>query len=157
MFSGRWRRAEEIPRRVPGRPGWLVFKLTLRSDPLTGKRVQVTKRGSGRQRKPAGSALELLAKVETGQVRPRSKPLTMNELLDLYLDGMDAERRLAPKTRFDYRNHGDHFVRPALGPRKVRDLTPEAVLAWQRELLKGGGVKTGKPLAPNTVRLARRR
>jgi len=37
-------------------------------------------------------------------------------------------------------------VRPALGPRKVRDVTPEAILAWQRELLKSGAVKTGKPL-----------
>ena len=79
----------------------------------------------------------------------------MNELLDLFLDGMDADRRLAPQDRFDYRNHADHFVRPPLGSRKVRDVTPEAILAWQRELLKGGGVKTGKPLAPNTVRLAR--
>lgn len=137
-----------------GRGGW-YFKVTLGSDPLTGKRVQVTKRGFRTAAEAGRERRELLAKVETGQVRPQSKPLTMNELLDLYLDGMDADRRLAPKTRFDYRNHADHFVRPALGPRKVRDVTPEAILAWQRELLKGGGVKTGKPLAPNTVRLAR--
>ncbi len=97
----------------------------------------------------------MLARVDTGQVRPQSNPITVNELLDLYLDGIDAEGRLAAKTRFDYRNHADKFVRPVLGARKARDVTPEALLAWQRKLLKAGGVKTGKPLAPNTVRLAR--
>jgi len=88
-------------------------------------------------------------------VRPSSKLLTVNELLDLYLDGIDADGRLSAKTRFDYRNQAEKYVRPALGARKVRDITPEVVLAWQRKLLKGGGVKNGKAMAPNTVRLAR--
>jgi integrase len=37
----------------------------------------------------------------------------------------------------------------------MRDVTPEVVLAWQRKLTKEGGVKDGKPLSANTVRLAR--
>ncbi|MDQ6927677.1 MAG: site-specific integrase [Actinomycetota bacterium] len=137
-----------------GRGGWYL-KVTLGTDPLTGKRVQITKRGfrtageAGRERR------ELLGKVDAGLVRPSSKLLTVDELLDLYLDGIDADGRLSVKTRFDYRNQADKFVRPLLGARKVRDITPEVVLAWQRKLLKGGAVKTGKPLAPNTVRLAR--
>jgi hypothetical protein len=36
----------------------------------------------------------------------------------------------------------------------VRDVTPDVVLAWQRRVLKAGGVKHGQALAPNTVRLA---
>ncbi|MFP5316686.1 MAG: tyrosine-type recombinase/integrase [Acidimicrobiia bacterium] len=79
----------------------------------------------------------------------------MNELLDLYLDGLDADARLAPKTRFDYRNYSESYIRPLLGSRKVRDITPEVVVAWQRNLMKGGGVKNGKGLAPNTVKRAR--
>ena len=47
----------------------------------------------------------MLAKVDSDQVRPSSKVLTVNELLDLYLDGIDADARLSPKTRFDYRNY----------------------------------------------------
>ncbi|MGI8776182.1 MAG: hypothetical protein ACR2LJ_02055 [Acidimicrobiales bacterium] len=62
---------------------------------------------------------------------------------------------LAEKSRFDYRHHADDYVRPLLGARKVRDITPEVILAWQRKLLKGGRVKGGGPLGPNTVRLAR--
>ncbi len=137
-----------------GRGGW-YFKVTLGSDPLTGKRVQITKRGYRTASEAGRERRELLAKVDTGQVRPSSKLLTVNELLDLYLDGIDADGRLSAKTRFDYRNQAEKYVRPALGARKVRDITPEVVLAWQRKLLKGGGVKSGKALAPNTVRLAR--
>lgn len=37
----------------------------------------------------------------------------------------------------------------------MRDLTPETILAWQRKLTAGGGVKDGKALSANTVRLAR--
>lgn len=37
----------------------------------------------------------------------------------------------------------------------MRDLTPDMVVAWQRRLATSGGTKDGKPLAPNTIRLAR--
>ncbi|MCA1704469.1 MAG: tyrosine-type recombinase/integrase [Actinobacteria bacterium] len=36
----------------------------------------------------------------------------------------------------------------------MRDITPEVVVAWQRKLMKSGGVKTGRALAPATVRRA---
>lgn len=117
-----------------GRGGW-YFKVTLGSDPLTGKRVQITKRGFRTAAEAGCERRELLAKVDTGQVRPSSKLLTVNELLDLYLDGIDADGRLSAKTRFDYRNQAEKYVRPALGGRKVRDITPDVVLAWQRKLL----------------------
>lgn len=137
-----------------GRGGWYL-KVTLGSDPLTGKRVQITKRGYRTAAEAGRDRREFLGKVDAGLVRPNSKLLTVNEMLDLYLDGIDADGRLAAKTRFDYRHDADDYVRPLLGARKVRDLTPEVVLAWQRKLLESGGVKTGGSLAPNTVRLAR--
>ncbi len=137
-----------------GRGGW-YFKVTLGSDPLTGKRVQITKRGYRTAGEASRERRELLAKVDSGQLRPSSKLIKVNELLDLYLDGLDADGRLAPKTRFDYRNYSESYIRPLLGTRKVRDITPEVVVAWQRSLMKGGGVKAGKGLAPNTVRRAR--
>ena len=53
----------------------------------------------------------------------------------------------------DYRHYADDYVRPHLGHRRVRDILPEVVLAWQRKILKEGGVgKNGKPLAAKTVR-----
>ena len=45
--------------------GW-YFKVTLGSDPLTGKRVQVTKRGYRTASEASRDRRELLAKVDTG-------------------------------------------------------------------------------------------
>ncbi len=91
--------------------------------------------------------------------------MTVNELLDLYLDGLDADGHLSAKTRFDYRHYADDYVRPYLGNKRVRDVTPEVILAWQRKLTKEGGTKrkieerrqapAGQSLSPNTIRLAR--
>ena len=104
---------------------------------------------------------EVLAKVDRGQLAASPAGLKVNELLDLYLDGMDADQNLALKTRFDYRQYADDYIRPYIGDRRVRDITPEVILAWQRKLLKEGGAKRkkgkdgkpgqGKPLSPNTV------
>ncbi len=69
--------------------------------------------------------------------------------------GVYADERLSAKTRFDYRANANAFVRPWLGKKRVRDLTPETILAWQRKLTAGGGTKDAKPLSANTVRLAR--
>lgn len=41
--------------------------------------------------------------------------MTVNELLDLYVDGLDADGRLSVKTRFDYRKNAEAYVRPLLG------------------------------------------
>ncbi|HEX2118572.1 MAG TPA: Arm DNA-binding domain-containing protein, partial [Acidimicrobiales bacterium] len=90
-----------------GRGGW-YFKVTLGSDPLTAKRVQITKRGY----RTAGEASRERREVDSGQLRLSSKLMTVNELLDLYLHGLDADGRLAPKTRFDYRNYSESYIPP---------------------------------------------
>lgn len=137
-----------------GRGGW-YFKANLGKDPLTGKRAQVTKRGFRTAAAAGRARRELLDRADKYMVTAGSSSLTMNGLLDLYLDGLDADARLAAKTRFDYRKNTDSYVRPVLGPRKVSEVTPTVILAWQRALAKGGGVKAGRALAPNTIRLAR--
>lgn len=81
------------------RGGWYV-KVTLGKDPLTGKRAQLTKRGYRSAAEAARGRRELLAQVDQGLLRPASAVLTVNDLLDLYLDGLDADEWLSPKTRF---------------------------------------------------------
>ncbi len=136
-----------------GNGGW-YFKTTLGRDPLTGRRSQVTRRGFRTAGEAGRARKELLAGVGT-IARPSSSAMTVNALLDLYLDGLDADGRLSVKTRFDYRKNAEVYVRPLLGGRRLRDVTPETILEWQRRLAKSGGSKNGKPLAPNTIRLAR--
>jgi hypothetical protein len=75
-----------------GRGGW-YFKVTLGRDPITAKRVQITKCGFRTAAEAARARREVLSKLDTAQVRPSSNILTVNELLDLYLDGIDADAR----------------------------------------------------------------
>ncbi len=77
-----------------GRGGW-YFKVTLSRDPLTGKRVQITKRGYRTAAEAGRARREVLAKVDTGQVRPSSKVLTVKrigELVALRWPNVDLER-----------------------------------------------------------------
>lgn len=81
-----------------GRGGW-YFKVTLGRYPLTAKRVQITKSGFRTATEAGRARRDVLTKVDTGQVRPSSKLLTVDDALDLYLDGIDADGRLSVKTR----------------------------------------------------------
>lgn len=135
--------------------GRWYFKVTLGRDPLSGKRVQLTKRGFASAAEAARARREVLDQADTRPVRSGGAGMTVSELLDAYLDGIDADGRLAPKTRFEYRHGADCYIRPWLGNKKVRDLTPDVLLAWQRKLSAEGGAKTGAPLSANSVRHAR--
>ncbi len=147
-----------------GRGGWYV-KVFIGRDPISGRVEQITRRGFSSAGEAGKARRELLAKVDRQELRPVAGGLTVNDLLDLYLDGLDADGRLSEKTRYDYRHSADDYVRPHLGKKRVRDVTPEVILAWQRKLSKEGGTKRkvgedgkalpGKGLSPNTVRLAR--
>src|SRR3546814_9526166 len=84
-------------------------KATLGRDPLTGKRLQVTKRGFPTAADAAAARRALLEEAEAGdQPVTASRSLIVDELLDLYLDGIDADGRLAAKTRYDYRRSEEH-------------------------------------------------
>jgi integrase len=147
-----------------GRGGWYI-KYDVGRDPISGKREQVTKRGFRSAAEAAKARRDLMTKVDKGELRPGTRGMTVNELLDLYLDGIDADERPSAKTRFDYRHYSADYVRPHLGAVRVVDLTPETLLAWQRRLADGGATKrlkgpkgellARKGLSPNSIRLAR--
>jgi hypothetical protein len=48
---------------------------------------------------------DLLQKIDAGFVRPTPAGMTVNDLLDLYLDGIEADGRLSTKTCFNYRHY----------------------------------------------------
>jgi hypothetical protein len=139
-----------------GRGGWYV-KVSLGRDPLTGRREQLTRRGFRTATEAGKARRELQALVDRGAIKARPGATTVNALMDLYLDGLDADGRLSAKTRFDYRHSTNDYIRGRLGEKRVRDVTPETVLAWQCALTKEGGTENAKPLSANTVRLARGR
>jgi len=71
---------------MPARPevlyadrwGQWYFEVSLGKDALTGRR-------------------ELIGKLDAGLMKPSAAEPIVNELLDLYLDGLDADQRLSPK------------------------------------------------------------
>jgi hypothetical protein len=66
------------------RGNW-YFEATIGSDPLTGKRDQITKRGYCTMAEAARERREVLAKIDRGQLAHSPAGLKLNELLDLYL------------------------------------------------------------------------
>jgi integrase len=133
--------------------GTWYFKATLGRDAVGGRRVQVTRRGFHTVAEAAKARRELLGKVDTGEVRANRSALTVSRLLDEYLDGLDADRRLSARTRFDHRSRVEAHVRPNLGALRIQNLTSEVLLSWQRNLALGAGANKG--LAPNSIRLVR--
>jgi integrase len=135
--------------------GW-YFKAWLGRDPLTGKQNQITRRGFATATEASRGRRAFLDEASSGR-RPATPMATMtiDELMDWYLDGMDADERLSSKTRFDYRVSADSYIRPWLGSKGVRAVTPDLIIKWQRRLVAEGGRKKGQSLSPNTVRLAR--
>jgi hypothetical protein len=85
--------------------------VNLGRDPLTGRREQVTRRGLRTASEAGKARREQSAKVDRGQLRPSSAAITIDGILDLYLDGIDADERLSAMTRIDYRRNPDDYVR----------------------------------------------
>ena len=137
-----------------GKGGW-YFKATLGTDPLTGKRVQITRRGfASAFEAQKARRLEMERGVD-GKQKLSLGPLSLNDLLDMYFEGLAADGKLSVKTQYDYKSYADLYVRPLLGKTQVRKLTPEVILKWQRNLTAHGKLTDGSGLAANTVRLAR--
>jgi integrase len=139
-----------------GRGGW-YFKANFGRDPLTARKQQVTKRGFTTATAAARARRQYLDEVSGGRraAVSSSTGYTVNELLDWYLDGLDADRKLSLKTRFDYRASAAAYIRPWLGHKRLRDVNAPAIVAWQRRLASEGGRKRSQQLSSNTIRLAR--
>jgi integrase len=148
---------------MPARPegvyldskGRWYFKVTVGRDALSGHREQITRRGFRTAAEAGRERLAVLNKINKGQLKPSKTTLTVDQLLDEYIEGIEADGRLSPKTCFDYRHFSDYYVRPHLGKKRVRDITPEVIVAWQRKLTTGGAIQSERGLKANTVRLAR--
>lgn len=115
--------------------GRWYFKVWVGRDPLTGRQLQVTKRGFSSASDAARARRKALDAADDLRRSPALDPsLTVDDLLDVYLDGLDADGKLSAKTRFDYRANAQAYVRPWLGKMRVREVTPKTILMWQRRL-----------------------
>jgi integrase len=104
ISSGRF----EIGYRDPSTGRWIMKKLEARN--VTEARRQVR---------------ELLGKVETGELRPADRKVTLRDLLGAYIAYVrDGRGALAPSTIALYEQRLEHHVLRLLGPRtRVADIT----------------------------------
>ena len=108
--------------------GQWYFKVTVGKDPLTGRREQLTRRGFRTATEAAKARHEVLSKIDTGLVKPSRGAMNVDELLDLYPDGIDADGKLSAKTCHDYRVYASAYVRPLLGCCPARSMITAAAL-----------------------------
>ena len=104
-----------------------------------GERKQTQKRGFSTKKEAQAWEREQMNKTES------SLDMTFESFSDIYFD--DMKKRLKENTW----HTKEHILRtkliPFFGKRKMCDIQPKDVIAWQNEMLEGS-TKTGKPYSP---------
>jgi len=105
-------------------------------DPLTDSPIQITRSFHGTERTARRALAKLVTEVEAGQFdRTRA---TVGELLDRWLEHIEASGKARPTTMQGYRSRIEHRIRPALGRVKLTKLDPATLDAWYRRWLGEG-------------------
>ncbi|MGB5756496.1 MAG: tyrosine-type recombinase/integrase, partial [Acidimicrobiales bacterium] len=146
-----------MPRKGPGvykaKNGTWFFRVNTTAP--SGERVETSRRGFATFADAQRARRQFLDEIERREPVLRRRTVTVSELVGEYLDEAESLQRLGPKTLFDYRNYAASYINPHLGDRVAADVTPAVVSDWQLLLATRGAVKTGGPLSPGTIRLAR--
>ena len=117
-----------------------------------GKRKRHTKTVKANSPREAEKLLaQFVAEVEKGQYIEPSR-LTFAEYAQRWLRDY-AEKNLAPKTLFRYKQYLDSRILPAFGHLKVEQIKPAHLLGFYTNLMEDGIREDGKPggLSENTV------
>lgn len=123
------------------RPNVWELRVYAGTDPVTGKRRQVSRRHTGSARSADRALAQLV--VEITDARTPATDATLSRVLDAWLE--HASRDLSPTTLSTYRSYIANRVAPTLGHVAARDLTAEHLDRFYRAL-------TDEGLAPATVR-----
>ena len=116
-------------------------------DPATGRKRYVTWTVRGGKRDAERALTALVHGAQDGAVS-RSRA-TAGDLLEEWFDHASVD--LSPKTVRETRGYLDRNLIPALGHVRPDRLRPDDIDRYQRTLRTNGG-KTGRPLAPATIR-----
>jgi len=136
-----------IHRRSPGT--WEVI-VENGCDPKSGKRLRRTFTVRGNKKDAERVAAAHVSSVVGGTYVDPSKE-TVAEFLQRWLRDY-VEPSLSLRTRIRYREIVEGDLIPQLGNIAIQQLRPTHVLAAEQALRRAGNRKTGKPLAPATVR-----
>lgn len=119
-------------------------------DPKTGKRQRQTFTVRGTKRDAEREAAARTSALASGTYVDPTKE-TVGEFLHRWLrDYVDPS--LSLRSRLRYRDIVEGVLVPHLGSVPIQQLKPAHILAMEQEIRKSGNRKTGKPLAPASVR-----
>lgn len=133
--------------------GTWYFKLRVGRNPGTGKWNQVTRRGF-RTAAEASEARRDLTEATSNAGPVAVGGVTVSNLVRRYHNEEEAMNRLSERTLYDQRGYRRNYVDEMIGETEATELTTTDVREWLVALATKGG-SAGKPLGPNTIRLAR--
>jgi integrase len=123
------------------------YVVDLGTDPTTGRRRQLYRRGFATRKAADEAMTEALAEINRGVfVRPTKG--TIAEYLTGWLDSQTE--RVRPATIHSYRKLVNQRIVPGLGNVRLTALDAATIEAWYGRLRRSGG-KDGRPLSPKTV------
>ena len=125
--------AGQLVEQVPG--SWTV-RVYMGRDPATGKRKYINKTVRGRKRDAQRVLNELLRAKDMGRLVEPSR-LTLGEYLDEWLE-VSARQRLRARTFKEYKLQLERYVRPALGSRRLMDLSTPLIQRMYTGMLERG-------------------
>lgn len=116
-----------------------TWKVYYRYTDWQGNRKQTTKRGFATKREAQAWEREQLNKVQA------DLDMSFESFVDTYT--VDMKNRIKENTW----HTKDHIIRtkilPYFGKRKINEIQPKDIIAWQNEMIKGKD-KNGKPYSP---------
>ena len=127
--------AGSMTERPVGSGNWRLRAYAGRN-PLTDSPIQVTRTFRGTEPAARKALAKLVTEVESGQF-DRTR-VTVGELLDRWLEHIEANGKARPTTMQGYRSRIEHRIRPALGKVKLTKLDPATLDAWYRRWLGEG-------------------
>ena len=135
--------------RTPG--GTWGYRIDLGEDEV-GKRVQKQVAGFPSKKAAQAALADALSAFQRGSYIAPSRQ-TLREFLEVWLEGVRSELALTAWT--NYRDVIKLYVVPHLGSRRLTELSPLHLKAWQSKLLTSGNSRGG-PLSPRSVQRAHR-
>src|SRR5690349_6977540 len=111
------------------------YRLDLGADLVTGDRQRENKGGFGSEDAAWKAALESQARLEQGRhIKPSQRKVA--EFLDEWLN--IAEDAVKPSTYQNYVDYIEAYVKPAIGNRRLQDITVPVLNLLYRRLLASG-------------------
>lgn len=124
----------------PRGSGW-SYRIDLEPDPLTGRRRRENRGGFATEDAAWNEAIGSQRRHEKGR-HVSSSRRSVTEFMTEWLDAIESS--LKPSTRQNYADYISAYVEPAIGGRRIQDITVPVLNMLYRHLLTAGRCKADK-------------